>query len=144
MAENSGPGRGLGRLTQEMADAVRPYDIFAFARTKLSRRMIGAKGEGRLYTEQPFVIQMPARELELGYESEEPILIQGIIDAYFYEGDEIVVVDYKTDYVLSKDELLKKYQRQLDYYELALERLTGRRVKEKVIYSFCLRQAFVC
>ncbi len=133
-----------GRLTQEMADAVRPYDIFAFARTKLSRRMIGAKGEGRLYTEQPFVIQMPARELELGYESEEPILIQGIIDAYFYEGDEIVVVDYKTDYVLSKDELLKKYQRQLDYYELALERLTGRRVKEKVIYSFCLRQAFVC
>ena len=27
----------------------------------------------------------------------------------------------------------------LDYYEIALERLTGKRVKEKVIYSFCLK-----
>ena len=41
---------------------------------------------------------MPANELEIGCESEEPVLIQGIIDAFFYEkiekGDEeIVVVD---------------------------------------------------
>ena len=38
------------------------------------------------------------------------------------------------------EELLEKYGRQLDYYEIALEKLTGRRVKEKVIYSFCLRE----
>ena len=68
------------------------------------------------------------------------MLIQGIIDAYFYEEDGIVVVDYKTDYVKQGEELLEKYGRQLDYYEIALEKLTGRRVKEKVIYSFCLRE----
>ena len=51
-----------------------------------------------------------------------------------------MVVDYKTDYVKQGEELLEKYGRQLDYYEIALEKLTGRRVKEKVIYSFCLRE----
>ena len=133
-----------GRMTKEQAEAVKPYDLYAFAQSSLAKRMTAARAEQALYTEQPFVIRMPASELELGLTSEEPILIQGIIDAFFYEKnekgeEEIVVVDYKTDYVKSGGELLEKYRKQLDYYELALERLTGKRVKEKVIYSFCLR-----
>lgn len=127
-----------GRLTRAQADVVRPYDIYAFGKTDLAKRMTAAKRKGRLYTEQPFVIKLPACELELGYKSREPVLIQGIIDAYFYEEDGIVVVDYKTDYVKQGEELRKKYGQQLDYYEAALEMLTGKRVKEKVIYSFCL------
>ena len=63
----------------------------------------------------------------------------------FYEKDgngenEIVVVDYKTDFVKDGGELLKKYKKQLDYYQLTLERLTGKRVKEKIIYSFSLKE----
>lgn len=127
-----------GRLTKEQADAVRPYDIYAFAKTDLAKRMTAAKRRGRLHTEQPFVIRLPACELDLGYTSREPVLVQGIIDAYFYEADGIVIVDYKTDYVQQGKELLDKYGRQLDYYEIALEQLTGRKVKEKVIYSFSL------
>ncbi len=127
-----------GKLTKEQADVVRPYDIYAFGKTDLARRMMAAKGCGQLHTEQPFVIQLPACELDLGYTSKEPVLVQGIIDAYFYEDDAIVVVDYKTDYVQQGEELLEKYGRQLDYYEIALQKLTGKRVKEKVIYSFCL------
>lgn len=129
-----------GKLTKEMAGTVRPYDISAFARTDLAKRMTEAEKRGEFYKEQPFVIQVPAAELGLGYESREPVLVQGIIDAFFYEEGEIVVADYKTDYVKSKEELLEKYKKQLDYYELALKRLTGKRVKEKVIYSFCLRE----
>ena len=127
-----------GKLTREQADVVRPYDIYAFGKTDLARRMMAAKGRGQLHTEQPFVIKLPACELGLGYASREPVLVQGIIDAYFYEEDGIVVVDYKTDYVRQGEELLEKYGRQLDYYEIALEKLTGKKVKEKVIYSFCL------
>ncbi len=134
-----------GRMTQEQADAVRPYDIYAFAQTPLAKRMSAAQDREEFYTEQPFVIQMPARKLEIGCESDEPILIQGIIDAYFYEKNEngeneIVVVDYKTDFVKEGGELLEKYKKQLDYYQIALERLTGKRVKEKIIYSFCLKE----
>ena len=133
-----------GRMTKEQADAVRPYDIYAFAKSDLAKRMTAARARQAFHAEQPFVIRMPANELEIGCESEEPVLIQGIIDAFFYEKnekgeEEIVVVDYKTDYVKSGGELLEKYKKQLDYYEIALERLTGKRVKEKVIYSFCLK-----
>ena len=134
-----------GRMTREQADVVRPYDIYAFAQTPLAKRMSAARDRKEFHTEQPFVIQMAARELEIGCESDEPVLIQGIIDAWFYEKNEnweneIVVVDYKTDFVKDGGELLKKYRKQLDYYELTLERLTGKRVKEKIIYSFCLKE----
>ena len=134
-----------GRMTREQADVVRPYDIYAFAQTPLAKRMTAARERKEFHTEQPFVIQLPARELEMGCDSGESVLIQGIIDAYFYEKNEngeneIVVVDYKTDFAKDGGELLKKYKKQLDYYELTLERLTGKRVKEKIIYSFCLKE----
>ena len=134
-----------GKMTREQADVVRPYDIYAFAQTPLAKRMTAARERKEFHTEQPFVIQLPARELEIGCGSDEPVLIQGIIDAYFYEKNEngeneIVVVDYKTDFAKDGGELLKKYRKQLDYYELTLERLTGKRVKEKIIYSFCLKE----
>lgn len=104
-----------GRMTKEQADAVRPYDIYAFAKSDLAKRMTAARARQAFHAEQPFVIRMPANELEIGCESEEPVLIQGIIDAFFYEKnekgeEEIVVVDYKTDYVKSGGELLEKYK----------------------------------
>ncbi len=134
-----------GRMTREQADLVRPYDIYAFARTPLAKRMSAARDRDEFHTEQPFVMQMPARELGIDCESDEPVLIQGIIDAWFYEKNEqgeneIVVVDYKTDFVKEGSELLEKYKKQLDYYQQALERLTGKRVREKLIYSFCLKE----
>ena len=34
--------------------------------------------------------------------------LQGVIDLFFYEGDSVVLVDYKTDYVRGKeDELMR-------------------------------------
>ena len=66
------------------------------------------------------------------------VLIQGIIDVFFEEENHIVLADYKTDRVREPEELTAKYKVQLDYYEEALERLTGKRVCEKLIYSFAL------
>lgn len=130
-----------GRLTQEMADCVNPWDIFTFCKTTLAKRMAEAKKQGRLYVEQPFVISLPAREIRPEWESWEPVLVQGIIDAWFYEPDgEIVIMDYKTDRVENGQELLERYAVQLDYYQKALEQITGKRVKEKLIYSFALKE----
>ena len=48
------------------------------------------------------------------------------------------MADYKTDVVKSAEELVSRYQVQLDYYGEALARLTGKEVVEKIIYSFAL------
>ena len=64
--------------------------------------------------------------------------MQGIIDVYFEEEDGLVVLDYKTDRVSDEKELVDKYHAQLDYYAKALEQLTEKKVKEKLIYSFAL------
>ena len=62
------------------------------------------------------------------------------MDAWFMEGEDIVLADYKTDYVKPDQEnmLAEKYRGQLEDYAGALERMTGRKVKERYIYSFCL------
>ena len=71
------------------------------------------------------------------------MLIQGIIDAFFEEDGRLVVVDYKTDLVAKGQELIKRYQVQLDYYKEALNRITGKEVSQKIIYSFALGQEIV-
>ncbi|MBS6397822.1 MAG: helicase-exonuclease AddAB subunit AddA [Clostridiales bacterium] len=123
----------------EKADllAVRPEDFLTFARTGLADRMQRAKERAELFREQPFVIGLPGTEVD-GSDSEELVLIQGIIDAFFYEEDEIVVVDYKTDRVKKASELAEKYHAQLEYYDRALAMMTGKKVKERLIYSFTL------
>ena len=90
----------------------------------------GKCNNGSVRREQPFVFE---------YEGQ---LIQGIIDLYFEEDGELVLVDYKTDRVMKDEagekELVKRYAIQLDYYAKALTQLTGKKVKEKIIYSFAL------
>jgi len=75
-------------------------------------------------------------------DSDERILIQGIIDAYMEEEGGLVLVDYKTDHIGPGEEnvLVGRYQMQMDYYERALEQMTGKRVKEKIIYSMTLKK----
>lgn len=126
-----------GKLTEEDLCAVRPSDFLIFAKSSLAPRMQKAKEQNELYREQPFVIGLPGTEAD-GSDSEELVLIQGIIDAFFYEDDKIVVLDYKTDRIYCAEELVEKYHAQLEYYEKALEMMTGKQVKERLIYSFTL------
>ena len=72
-------------------------------------------------------MSVPASEADPSYPEDETILVQGIIDAWFPEGDEIVLVDYKTDRVKEVGELKKRYEKQLAYYQQALERTTGKK-----------------
>jgi len=109
-----------------------------FLKSALAYRMAKAGQEGKLKREQPFVLGLPANRLGTQFPEKEQVLIQGIIDVFFEEEGEIVVVDYKTDAVSSEKELIGRYQVQLDYYGEALERLTGKKVKQKIIYSFAL------
>ena len=130
--------RQEGRLTDEMAECIRPKDILRFLGCRSGRRMADAARNGKLYKEQPFVLSVDASEIYPEDRSGEKILVQGIIDVYFEEPDGLVVLDYKTDKVRTGNELKEKYHAQLDYYAQALEQLTEKPVKEKIIYSFTL------
>ena len=119
-----------GKMNELQVKSVNPWDINTFVQSDTGRRVVNAMDNGSVRREQPFVFE---------YEGQ---LIQGIIDLYFEEDGELVLVDYKTDRVMKgeagKKELVKRYAIQLDYYAKALAQLTGKKVKEKIIYSFAL------
>ena len=71
-------------------------------------------------------------------------MVQGIIDACFEEDGALVLVDYKTDSVKEdvREVLTKRYRAQLDYYEQALYQITGKAIRERMIYAFTNGEAF--
>lgn len=134
-------------LTDEYYQAISVPRLAAFLQSKAALRMAKASRAGRLYKEQPFVMGLPASRLKPSFPPEETVLIQGIIDVFFEEEDGYVVLDYKTDAVDGPEELIRRYQVQLAYYSEVLEQLSGygkdaagKRVKERIIYSFRLGQ----
>lgn len=124
-----------GRMNELQVKSVNPWDISTFVQSDIGKRAASAVKSGRARREQPFVFE---------YEGQ---LIQGIIDMYFEEYGELVLIDYKTDRVnksaAGEQELVKRYAIQLDYYAKALAQLTGKCVKEKIIYSFALEKGII-
>lgn len=127
-----------GKIEENVYNTVRPRELLWLAGSQLGKRLAAAQSRGDLFREQPFVLDIPAAQQNPEWSSQETILIQGVMDAYFYEDGELVLVDYKTDFVQPGQEqkLVETYRKQLLYYAQALERLTGVRVKEKILYSF--------
>lgn len=134
----------FNKLTLDMKNSISEGDILRFLNCQVGQRMRAAAQKGLLYKEQPFVLGMDARDLYQDDGGDETILIQGIIDVFFEEEDEIVLLDYKTDNVYSEKQLIDRYQSQLDYYAKALEQLLQKKVKEKIIYSFTLGKEIHC
>ena len=132
-----------GRLTVQWRESIDNRKIRTFLKSSLAKRMGRAAQLGRLRREQPFVLGLPASRLGGQFPESEQVLIQGIIDVFFEEDGRIIVADYKTDRVKAPEELITRYQVQLDYYAQALTRLTGKEVTEKIIYSFALGREVV-
>ena len=135
-----------GRIRKDAMQLVSPGKLLQFFRSELGGRMQAAARRGTLKKEQPFVIGIPYGQVypNEAADSEEPVMVQGIIDACFEENGELVLVDYKTDSVAEnvKEVLTKRYRTQLMYYEKALCQVTGKPVKERMIYAFTNGEAF--
>ena len=102
--------------------------------------MCRAYEDGTLHREQPFVTSRPAKEVLADSLSEEPVLIQGIIDGYYFTEDGIVLMDYKTDRIQpgKEQDLVDRYRTQMAVYRQALQDNTHRPVIKTVLYSFSL------
>ncbi len=140
-----------GRLTEQEAAIVRLKKIMNFFTSALYPRLYAADQNGLLFREQRFIAAISPEEIQIEGEEDLPVadptrsdhpfaMIQGIIDLYFEEEDGIVLMDYKTDRVSKEEELTARYQVQLDCYERALEQMTGKKVKERYLYSFAMEK----
>ena len=127
-----------GRLDAEYKEILNRHKLMNFLKNSLAKRMHKAQQAGQLYREQPFVLGISANRLNPDFPAEEKVLIQGIIDAFFVEDGEIVLVDYKTDRVKTPEELRDRYRTQMEFYKTALQTILGLPVKEMLLYSFAL------
>ena len=129
------------KLPEAEVKLINPKRFQAFLQSPLAARFRKAQAANTLYREQHFMKQVPNDYLFPGSDTSEPVILQGIIDAFFIEDGEIVLVDYKSDHVREAETLIGRYRKQLELYAEALEKITGLRVKEKLIYSIILEQA---
>ncbi len=129
-------------LKKDDAKIIDQKKLVSFFESDLGKRMITASKVGKLQREKPFILNKAASMIggEYAKFGTTPIMIQGIIDGYFEEDDQIVLMDYKTDKTDSDtgSELADKYHVQMELYKEALEKLLGKDVKECYLYSFHL------
>ena len=128
-------------LTENEAKSVNPYKILEFTKSQIGQELKEAK---EIYKEKPFYLNIPAKEIYEDENIDENILVQGIIDLYYIDkNDKLILLDYKTDYVPEgkENELIKKYNTQLNLYKTALEEALDRKVDKKYIYSIYLGKA---
>ena len=71
-------------------------------------------------------------------DADDAVLLQGVVDCFFEENGELVVVDFKTDRIgrTQIEERAEHYRPQLETYSMALMRVMGKKVREKVLYFF--------
>ena len=116
-------------------ELINPEDIVKFLDTSLGKTFI--KYHKNLKRENRFIMGISAREAKMG-DSDETVLIQGVIDAYIDTDDGLILADYKTDHVKDEAVLIDRYKTQLGLYKKSLEMSTGKQVKDVFIYSFTL------
>ncbi len=126
------------KLTKKDIEKLNLNNVLQFARSNLAQRIINAEAAGKLYKEKQFVIGVKASEIYPEQSGDRLILVQGIIDAFFEEDKELVILDYKSDRIQDESQLADRYKVQLLYYKKALEQIVGKRVKEMIIYSLHL------
>lgn len=70
------------------------------------------------------------------------MILQGVIDCAFIENGSWVLVDYKTDRITDESAFIERYQLQIDWYAKALEKITGKPVSERYLYSISKGKAY--
>ena len=117
-----------GTLTKKEAEGIYAANIVDFFSKGLGSRMLASP---RVERELAFNHRVKANDV-FDADTDETLLLQGIIDCCFIEGGEWVLIDYKTDYVPKggAKEVAMSHAKQLRLYKSALEELTGIPVKE--------------
>ncbi|GMQ58419.1 helicase-exonuclease AddAB subunit AddA [Vallitalea sediminicola] len=127
-------------ITEKERKSIPIKSILNFSNSGLLQRMIIAEEKGKLKREVPFVLGVPLKNIYKDCEIDEKALVQGVVDCYFVEDDNIILVDYKTDYLKAEEQevLIKRYKKQMELYTIALEKIMSMKVSEKILYAFSI------
>ena len=119
---------GQGLLSAQEAGLIDVEKITAFAATPLIQRWINAT---RSLREAAFTYALPATELIPAAAPQDKLVLQGVIDAAFWDDDGWVLLDYKTGgHSRTEQQLKELYASQLNYYRRALADIWQEPVKE--------------
>ena len=127
-------------ITKQEEKAIEINRLYEYTKSNLWNELKWAK---KVYKEEPFYINVDASKIYNKEELEEKILVQGIIDLFYIDKDDkLILVDYKTDYIEKGKEnsLIEKYKVQLNLYKEALEKALNRKVDKVLIYSIYLQK----
>jgi len=128
-----------GHFTEEDADAIDRNVMLNLVSSEIGARIRASKNVQR---EVSFVLSIPADAYFTDVPesaSGTPILVHGIIDCFFEEANELVIIDYKSDRWtrgMTADEWVQPHKVQLSVYKKALEASTQMPVKQVLLYSF--------
>ena len=121
--------------------------IVKFIKSEIFKEIYIANKSEKLFKEKAIDYNIKLKNLfkDENIEEDEKIMVVGIIDLFFEnENGEIILLDYKTDYVTKEnlEEVKKRYKVQLDLYKSAIEDISGKKVAKKGLYLFGIN-AFV-
>ena len=122
-------------MSKEELELVDLKDIEILLKSELGKSIYAAALNKCLFREQQFYMGLSARELDLA-DSDELILVQGVVDAYIETEEGIVIIDYKTDKIKTLNILKERYDKQLDYYAKAISASTDKNIISKILWSF--------
>ena len=127
-----------GFLTSQQVRCLDTNKIAAFFASPLYARM---QMSPDCYREYHFTVQVPVSMVDQTVTAtDEQVVVQGIADCVFQDGDGLTLVDYKTDRVKEAQELIDRYHSQMTFYKQALEPILGLPVTRAILYSFHLQQ----
>lgn len=122
-----------GILSENESKEISAAKVMGFFESDLGKRAARAAKQGLLYKEQPFNLLLK--------QGDEDVMVQGIIDCYFEEDSDLVLLDYKTNRIDNKkdfsgesERMEKLYGGQLNLYRKAIELATGKTVKQVFLY----------
>ncbi len=130
-----------GRLDEMQASAVDMDAIKDFVNSDIVRRCGKAD---RVFREKQFTMAKSVCEIDSSIPvrfSDEKTVVIGKIDLVFTEGDNAVIVDYKTDNIKDINMLAGRYRQQMELYAEALSKSSGLNVRECILYSLKLKES---
>ena len=115
-------------FTEEEASWIRPEAAAKFFASEIGQRMLASP---EVHREWDFNLCLRERGM----------IVQGMIDCAFREGDGWILLDYKTDRITDEQAFIEEYRPQLEWYAVALRELTGKPVRECWLYSLSVDKA---